>query len=219
MKLFEKKRLSGYQLKKAQQDEEIKRSLLKGDPGADGKSGDDGTNGLDGDPGKRGDNGKDFTYYDFTAEQIEALKGTPGKKGDDGKRGPKGLKGDDGKDGEDGEDGRGIERLQIINDNLWVFYDDGTKENLGPVRERGRSVSVIGRGTANTWQPTEKFTLDATDISNGFVLLSKTPLANSEFVYTNGLFEPDCYTLTGNKLDFTALGLVETETIEVKYQT
>lgn len=48
-----------------------------------------------GEPGPPGDKGDPFRYEDFTAEQLEALRGSPGAKGDPGKKGDPGQPGDD----------------------------------------------------------------------------------------------------------------------------
>jgi hypothetical protein len=53
-------------------------------------------------PGPKGEDGKDFTYEDFTAEQLKALKGEPGA---DGYTPVKGVDYFDGKDGAPGRDG------------------------------------------------------------------------------------------------------------------
>lgn len=46
--------------------------------------------------GAKGDKGEPFTYADFTAVQLEALRGPKGEKGDTGAVGPQGAKGDKG---------------------------------------------------------------------------------------------------------------------------
>ena len=59
-------------------------------------------------PGPKGDKGDPFTYNDFTAEQLAALKGEKGDKGDTGDvgpQGPAGEKGDIGPQGIQGEVG------------------------------------------------------------------------------------------------------------------
>lgn len=71
----------------------------KGDTGAQGPQGEMGTQGP---RGEKGDKGDAFTYSDFTAEQLAALKG---EKGDTGAQGPKGDKGDTGARGPQGEQG------------------------------------------------------------------------------------------------------------------
>ena len=58
--------------------------------------------GQKGDPGPKGDKGDPFTYNDFTAEQLAALKGP---KGDQGPRGLDGAKGDKGEPGPQGIQG------------------------------------------------------------------------------------------------------------------
>lgn len=74
-----------------------------GAKGADGADGKDGAKGDKGDPGDKGDKGDAFTYADFTAEQLAALKG---EKGDKGAPGEKGDKGDPGEKGNTGADGK-----------------------------------------------------------------------------------------------------------------
>ena len=58
-----------------------------GADGAPGAKGDTGPQGPKGNPGEKGDA---FTYADFTAAQLAALKGEKGDKGDTGPQGPKG---------------------------------------------------------------------------------------------------------------------------------
>lgn len=78
---------------------------LKGDTGATGPQGDTGPQ------GPQGEKGDAFTYADFTAEQLAALKGEKGDtgpqgpKGDTGDTGPQGPKGDTGAQGETGPQG------------------------------------------------------------------------------------------------------------------
>ena len=59
----------------------------KGDKGDTGATGPQGIQGIQGPQGPKGDKGDAFTYSDFTAEQLAALKG---EKGDTGAQGPKG---------------------------------------------------------------------------------------------------------------------------------
>ena len=66
----------------------------KGDTGATGPKGDKG------DPGAKGEDGAPFTYNDFTAEQLAALRGPQGEQG------PAGEPGRDGANGKDGVDGK-----------------------------------------------------------------------------------------------------------------
>lgn len=71
----------------------------KGDTGSQGIQGVQGEKGDKGDTGAKGDKGDKgdaFTYSDFTAEQLAALKGDKGDKGDNGLQGEKGDKGDKG---------------------------------------------------------------------------------------------------------------------------
>ena len=74
-----------------------------GADGAPGAKGDTGAQGPKGDPGEKGDA---FTYADFTAAQLAALKGEKGDKGDTGPQGEPGAKGDTGETGPKGADGK-----------------------------------------------------------------------------------------------------------------
>lgn len=70
----------------------------KGDQGAIGPAGpkgDTGEQGLKGDKGEKGDKGDAFTYADFTAEQLSALKGPKGDTGATGAPGYTPVKGTD----------------------------------------------------------------------------------------------------------------------------
>lgn len=80
----------------------------KGDTGEKGEKGDAGSTGpqgLKGDTGPQGPKGDAFTYADFTAEQLAALKGPRGDKGDTGTQGPKGETGATGATGPKGDNG------------------------------------------------------------------------------------------------------------------
>lgn len=74
----------------------------KGDTGATGAQGPKGDQGEQGVQGPAGPKGDAFTYDDFTAEQLAALKGP---KGDTGDVGPQGLQGPQGEKGETGAQG------------------------------------------------------------------------------------------------------------------
>lgn len=93
---------------------------LKGDKGDKGDTGATGATGAQGIQGEQGEKGDPFTYSDFTAEQLAALRGPQGDKGDKGDpmryedlspaqieslKGPKGDKGDTGATGATGATG------------------------------------------------------------------------------------------------------------------
>lgn len=88
---------------------------IKGEDGADGlsayeiavKNGFEGTEEvwLEMLKGEKGDKGDPFTYEDFTAEQLAALKGEKGDKGERGEKGEKGERGIQGSIGDSGQDG------------------------------------------------------------------------------------------------------------------
>ena len=78
---------------------------LKSLKGEQGDVGETGATGAQGDKGEKGDKGDPFTYGDFTAEQIAALKGEKGDKGDKGEQGIQGVQGEQGPQGPQGEPG------------------------------------------------------------------------------------------------------------------
>lgn len=71
----------------------------KGDQGAQGPKGETGAK------GPKGDKGDPFTYADFTAAQLAALKGEKGDKGATGEKGEKGAQGEKGDTGAKGDPG------------------------------------------------------------------------------------------------------------------
>ena len=100
-----------------------------GVPGGEGPQGPPGEDGLPGVPGPEGpqgedgEDGKDFTYDDFTPEQLDDLKGEDGRPGKDGDdftyddftpEQLEGLKGDKGDKGDTGEQGAGIQIVGSI---------------------------------------------------------------------------------------------------------
>lgn len=62
-----------------------------GAPGAAGPQGEQGPQGIPGEPGPQGEKGDAFTYADFTAEQLEALRGPQGLPGQDAPEGVAGA--------------------------------------------------------------------------------------------------------------------------------
>ena len=80
----------------------------KGDTGETGPQGPKGPQGEKGDTGsqgEKGDKGDAFTYADFTAEQLAALKGEKGDTGATGLQGPQGEQGPKGDTGAQGDTG------------------------------------------------------------------------------------------------------------------
>lgn len=122
----------------------------KGDTGATGPRGEtgatgpQGTAGATGPQGPKGDKGDAFTYSDFTAEQLAALKG---EKGDTGAQGPKGDTGGIGPQGPKGEKGdtgpRGPQG------------DTGPKGDTGPTGADGKSAYQYAQDGGYTGTETE----------------------------------------------------------------
>ena len=91
--------------------------------------------------GAKGDKGDPFTYSDFTAEQLAALKG---EKGDTGAIGPQGPKGDTGQQGPKGEKGdtgpqglQGIQGVQGPQGERGPAGADGATGLQGPKGAKG----------------------------------------------------------------------------------
>ncbi len=110
----------------------------KGDKGDTGAQGIQGTQGVKGDKGDKGD---PFTYEDFTAAQLLALKGPQGERGPQGETGPQGAKGDKGDTGAQGPQGiQGATGPQGEKGDPFT-YEDFTAAQLlalkGPKGEKG----------------------------------------------------------------------------------
>ena len=94
-----------------------------GATGAIGPQGPKGDTGMQGPRGEKGDKGDAFTYSDFTAEQLAALKGEKGDTGAQGPQGERGPKGEQGIQGPAGNDG--------------AKGDKGDKGDTGPQGPQG----------------------------------------------------------------------------------
>ena len=108
----------------------------------------------------KGDKGDPFTYSDFTAEQLAALKGEKGDKGDTGDTGatgPQGPKGDTGATGPQGPKGdTGETGPQGPKGDTGATGPQGPKGDMGPVGEDGLSAYMIAMengfsGTEEQW--------------------------------------------------------------------
>jgi extracellular nuclease len=100
-----------------------------------------------------------LTYSDGNTSDLGVVVGQDGAKGVDGKDGADGvgisnvavstdgvlvitlsnddvktlgnIKGEKGEKGDKGDTGRGIDHMDIVDGELWVYYTDGTSQNLG----------------------------------------------------------------------------------------
>ena len=83
--------------------------------------------GPKGDKGDKGDTGA-------TGPQGEqGATGAQGPQGETGATGAQGPQGEKGDKGDKGDAGRGIDHMEIVDGELWVYYTDGTSQNLGSV--------------------------------------------------------------------------------------
>ena len=138
----------------------------RGPAGAQGAKGDTGARGPKGDTGARGEKGEKgaaFTYADFTAAQLAALKGEKGDKGAQGEQGPAGPKGETGPAGADdapgakgdtgaqgpkgnpGEKGDAFTYADFTAAQLAALKGEkGDKGDTGPQGPKGDGVEVSG---------------------------------------------------------------------------
>lgn len=131
----------------------------KGETGARGPQGEQGIQGETGPAGPqgaKGDKGDAFTYSDFTAAQLTALKGDKGdtgpqgEKGDTGATGPTGPEGPRGPQGEQGPQGQ--------------TGPQGEQGPAGPKGETGSGFKVLGYyGTKAALDAAQKATAAAGD--------------------------------------------------------
>lgn len=131
----------------------------KGETGARGPKGErgiQGETGPAGPQGTKGDKGDAFTYSDFTAAQLAALKG------DKGDTGPKGDKGDTGATGPTGPEGpRGPQGEQGPQGQTGPRGEQGP---AGPKGETGSGFKVLGYyGTKAALDAAQKATAAAGD--------------------------------------------------------
>lgn len=131
----------------------------KGETGVRGPQGEQGIQGETGPAGPqgvKGDKGDAFTYSDFTAAQLAALKGDKGDtgpqgdKGDTGATGPTGPEGPRGPQGEQGPQGQ--------------TGPQGEQGPAGPKGETGKGLTVLGYyGTKAALDAAQKATAAAGD--------------------------------------------------------
>lgn len=127
-----------------------------GPRGPQGEQGIQGETGPAGPQGAKGDKGDAFTYSDFTAAQLAALKG------DKGDTGPKGDKGDTGATGPTGPEGpRGPQGEQGPQGQTGPQGEQGP---AGPKGETGSGFKVLGYyGTKDALDAAQKATAQPGD--------------------------------------------------------
>lgn len=107
--------------------------------------------GPQGPQGDRGEKGDPFRYEDFTAEQLEALRGPAGR---DGRNGSDGLPGRDGQDGRDGATGpQGTQGPQGERGPIGLTGPKGDTGERGPQGERGPAGSQGEKGDTGPQGP------------------------------------------------------------------
>lgn len=125
-----------------------------GPQGLPGEAGPKGETGATGAQGERGPKGDPFTYDDFTAEQLELLKGPKGDVGpqgpigETGPQGIQGLKGDPGEKGDPGTAGADGITPHIGDNGNWYL---GTTDTGKP--SRGATGATGAKGDAGATGP------------------------------------------------------------------
>ena len=110
------------------------------------RNGQRGEKGLQGATGEKGD---PFTYADFTAEQLAALKGPKGEKGDTGAQGPQGPQGETGHQGIQGIQGEvGPQGIQGKTGPQGPKGDKGDTGEQGPQGPQGDTGATGPEGPA-----------------------------------------------------------------------
>ena len=129
---------------------------VDGAPGKDGVDGKDGAPGAKGDTGAQGPKGDAFTYADFSAEQLEALRGPQGLQGEAGPVGPQGATGETGPQGPKGDVGAtgatgpkgetGEQGPQGVQGIQGPKGDTGEAGPQGPQGEKGETGATGAQG-------------------------------------------------------------------------
>ena len=83
--------------------------------------------------GPRGETGAEGPKGETGAQGPKGDTGAQGPQGEQGATGAAGAQGEKGDKGDKGDTGRGIDYMEIIDGELWVFYTDDTSQNLGSV--------------------------------------------------------------------------------------
>lgn len=198
---------------------------IHGEKGADGETGPQGPQGPQGEKGEKGDKGDPFTYDDFTAEQLSALKGekgdtgTQGHKGDTGETGPQGPQGETGPQGEKGDpftyDDFTAEQLAALKGEKGDTGPQGPQGETGPQGLKGdtgeqgqrgdpgpKAVEISVSLPASGWTGNTQTVSDA-NLLTGLYAYVVTPAPDSHYEYASCMIRAADITTAG-QITFTA---------------
>lgn len=159
--------------------------------------------GPKGDKGDKGDTGA-------TGPQGEqGATGAQGPQGETGATGAQGPQGEKGDKGDKGDAGRGIDHMEIVDGELWVYYTDGTSQNLGSVGGTDDTqdvqyltFSILPDGTLNVdIQEQYKHVVESITVPRQYNGRTVTVVADNGFqncIYLKEINLPDSITTIGN---------------------
>ena len=161
---------------------------------------------------------KKILFALLMALTISLLLVSCGVQGEKGDKGETGAKGDTGEQGEKGETGKGVDRFEIVDGELIIYYTDGTSQNLGKIEGEtegtdGLEYYPLDDGTYVVSGGTTTF-LEKIEIPKYYKGKAVTQIKNRAFQNAKNLKEitiPDSVTSIGDEAFQNCTGLTSIE--------